>query len=101
MLEHPTRHYLKSRAREVEAISAAPAGPARVQAFMDGALRARSDALAALAALGLANNQLAKVVDERNQKVARLRTTMANLAEGFEPTTHARAPLSRAERQEP
>ena len=100
MLEHPTRHYLKSRAREVETISAAPAGQARMQAFMDGALRPRSDALAALAAVSLTNNQLAKVVHDRNRAVARLRTTLANLAEGFEPAAHARAPLSRAERQE-
>lgn len=100
MVDHPTRHYLRSRAREVEAISSAPAGPARVQAFMDGALRSRSDALASLSAVGLTNNQLAKVVHERNREVARLRFTLGNLAEGFAPTTHALAPLSRSERQE-
>ncbi len=99
MLEHPTRHYLRSRARELEAVNAAPTGRARIDAFMESVLRPRSDALAAVSTLGIASNEAAKLVQERNRAVARLRTTLANIPVEFESVPHARAPLSRAERQ--
>ncbi len=99
MLEHPTRHYLRSRARELEAVNAAPTGRARIDAFMESVLRPRSDALAAVSTLGIASNEAAKLVQVRNRAVARLRTTLANIPVEFESAPHARAPLSRAERQ--
>lgn len=67
MLEHPGRHYCYTHARQLEALSATPAAP-RVNAFMEGTLRPRSDALAAAASLGLRDEKLSNALQREAPK---------------------------------
>jgi len=98
MLEHPARHYCYTHARQVEALSATPAGQ-RVSVFMDGALRPRSDALAAAASLKLADSTLLETLQKRHRSMGRLRGVLAHMAESYEPASIAQCPLSREQRE--
>lgn len=92
MLEHPVRHYLRQRAREVASIGEVPRA-GRVQFLMDNFVRSRSDAMAALAAAGLTDNKLAVKIADKNKILARMRTSLASLAESFSPPAVTRVPL--------
>lgn len=98
MLEHPARHYCYAHARQVEALSATPAAQ-RVSAFMDGAVRPRSDALAAAASLKLGDEKLLGTLQKRHRSMGRLRGVLAHMAENFEPASIAQSPLSREQRE--
>jgi hypothetical protein len=99
MLEQPVRHYLYSRAREIEALGAIPHSM-RVQHLMERVVRPRSDAVASAAALGVADNRLAATLQDRHIAMGRLRGALSNLAETFEPRSIAQLPLSRPQREE-
>lgn len=98
MIEHPGRHYCYTHARQVEAVSATPAAQ-RVNAFMEGTLRPRSDALAAAASLKLGNEKLLETLQKRHRSMGRLRGVLAHMAETFEPASIAQCPLSREQRE--
>jgi hypothetical protein len=98
MLEHPGRHYCYTHARQVETLSATPAAQ-RVNEFMDKMLRPRSDALAAAASLKLGEEKLAQLLQRRHRSMGRLRGTLANMAETYEPSSLAQSPLSREQRE--
>ena len=99
MLDHPVRHYLHRRTREIEALSATPFA-VRPAFLMENSVRPRSDALAAAAALDLGDEGLARSLAKKNRHMGRLRGALANLADGWEPQTIAQAPLSRPQRED-
>lgn len=99
MLEHPARHYCYSRARQVELVGSVPHDQ-RVGTFMDRVLRPRSDALAASAALNIADEKLKTALEKRHRAMGRLRGVLAHMAEHHEPVTIAQCPLSREQREE-
>ncbi len=98
MLENAGRHYCYTHARQVEALSAVPATQ-RVNVFMEGTLRPRSDALAAAASLKLNDEALLKALDKRHRSMGRLRGVLANMVETHEPASVAQCPLSREQRE--
>jgi hypothetical protein len=98
MMDHPARHYLNQRAREFESLSSTP-GSLRVNHLMEHTVRPRSDALAAVAALGVTHNRLAATLHDRHRLMGRFRGAISNLAETFEPSSTARPPLSRSQRE--
>lgn len=99
MTEQPVRHYLYRRAREVEALSAAPVS-LRAGHFLEQSLRPRSDALAAVAALNLDNERLTRTLSDKNRHMSRMRIALADLADRFDPQTIAQSPLSRQQRED-
>lgn len=98
MLEHPARHYCYSHARQVEALGSIPASQ-RIAELMERSVRPRSDALAAAASLALGNEQLSDLLQKRHRAMGRLRGTLSNMAETYEPASLAQCPLSRDQRE--
>ena len=99
MIDHPARHYLSSRARQVETLSAAPLSQ-RASLFVNDMVRPRSDALAAAASLRLSDERLTSALMKRHLTMGRFRGALAALADGFEPATVAQCPLSRQQRED-
>lgn len=99
MMDHPARHYLNQRAREFESLSSTPSS-LRVNHLMEHTVRPRSDALAAVASLGITHNRLAATLQDRHRSMGRFRGALSNLAETFEPNSTAQAPLSRSQRED-
>lgn len=98
MLEHPGRHYCYTHARQVELLSSVPESQ-RIATFMDSALRPRSDAVAAAAALKLNDEKLLAALQKRHRGMGRLRGVLAHMAENYEPASIAQCPLSRDQRE--
>jgi hypothetical protein len=98
MIDHPARHYLHSHARQVETLGATPIAQ-RPQAFLDGMVRPRSDALAAAATLSLTDEKLRKSLNKHHLNMGRFRGALAAMAERFDAATVAPCPLSRAQRE--
>lgn len=99
VIEHSSRHYCYTHARQVEALSAVPAGQ-RVNVCMENALRPRSDALAAAAALNLSDPKLLEALQRRHRGMGRLRGVLAHMAETHQPASIAQCPLSREQREQ-
>lgn len=97
MFDHPVRHYLRQRAGEVASIGSVPQA-GRITFLMDSLVRPRSDAMAALTGAGLTDNKLAVKIANKNKTLARVRTSLANLAESFSPPSSTRVPLMPGQR---
>ncbi|MEC5325655.1 hypothetical protein [Aurantimonas sp. A3-2-R12] len=98
MLQQPTRHYLRQRAREVERLDGIPS-TARPSHYLEDNVRQQSDMMATAAALGVSNNQLAAKLNSEQARLARFRGAMAHLAESHEIRSIAREPETRSQRE--
>lgn len=97
MLAHPVRHYLHQRAREVEKLSGVPSA-SRVQFYVENTVRRKSDAMAAVASLGLTDNRLAASMQDRHRAMGKFRGVVAHLAESYSPASVSPLPSAREQR---
>lgn len=96
--QHPARHYLRQRAREVELVSAIPPS-LRVSEFLEKKVRPTSDAVAAAAALKLPDNTLAVAIAKRQKVTSRMRLALSSLADRYTPPEFVILPKARDERK--
>lgn len=95
MLDHPARHALYQRAREVEMLGSTPQS-VRVDRYLDERVRRVSDDVASAAGLSNLDDVLQKKLSEKQRQVSKFRQTMSHLAESAPPQSIAIAPSRRA-----
>ena len=98
MLQHPSRHFVYQRSRQVKEISAAPEA-VRIQTYLDNEVRRVSDDVAATTGFKSLNATLKKNLTEKQKKMGRFRQAMAHLAEVNPIEEPTKAPLDRQTRE--
>jgi hypothetical protein len=99
MLDHPARHAIYQRAREIEQLGEAPQS-LRAGQYLNQNVRRVSDDVARAAALPTVNVDLTKSLQDKQREMSRFRRMMAHLVEGAEPASIAVAPLRRQTRKD-
>lgn len=97
MIDHPARHALYQRAREVEWLSATPQ-TLRVVRYLDERVRPVSDHVAAMAGITGLDGMLQRSLIKKQSNVSRFRQAMAHLAEATPSNSVAVSPQRRATR---
>jgi hypothetical protein len=97
MFQQPVRHYLRQRAREIDALDAIPQD-ARPASYVESVRRV-SDAIARAASLGIPNNRLSLKLHDQQARLGRFRGVIAHFAESREVKTIAQLPQTRAQRE--
>ena len=98
MLQHPSRHFVYQRSRQVKEISAAPE-TVRVQTYLDKEVRRVSDDVAAAAGFKSLGDDLKKSLTGKQKRMGRFRQAMAHLAEVNPIEKPTEAPLDRRTRE--
>jgi hypothetical protein len=97
MLQHPARHAIYQRAREVESLSNVPQR-LRVREYLDQSVRRVSDDVASVAAFPVNDEDLAESLRKKQREVSRFRQMMAHIVEGADSASVAVAPPRRQTR---
>lgn len=98
MLEHPARHAIYQRAREVERLSGVPQS-LRAGQYLNQNVRRVSDDVARLAAVPIPDDELAESLRRKQREMGRFRQTMAHFVEVADPASVAATPPRRQARQ--
>jgi hypothetical protein len=83
MLNHPARHAIYQRAREVERLGAVPQS-LRASQYLNQNVRRVSDDIVRAAALPIVDVDLAKSLQDKHREMSRFRQMMAHLVESAE-----------------
>ena len=97
MIDHPARHALYQRAREIEWLSDTPQ-TIRVARYLDERVRPVSDDVAAIASVAGLDETLKKALIRKQNNLSRYRQAMAHLAEAVPLDSVAIPPPKRAAR---
>jgi hypothetical protein len=84
MLDHPARHAIYQRAREIERLSAVPQS-VRPGHYINESVRRVSDEVARVAAVPINNAELAKGLQDKQREMSRFRQMMAHFADALAP----------------
>jgi hypothetical protein len=98
MLEHPARHAIYQRAREIERLSSVPQS-LRAEHYLNQNVRCVSDDVARIAAVPMSDKDLAEGLQKKQREMSRFRQTMAHIVEGANSASVAVAPPRRQARQ--
>ncbi len=94
MLDHPARHAIYQRAREIERLGAVPQS-LRASQYLNQSVRRVSDDVARAAALPIADVDLAKTLQDKQREMSRFRQMMAHLVENAKSRSVAVPPPRR------
>jgi hypothetical protein len=94
MIDHPARHAIYQRAREIECLSAVPEG-VRAGQYLDQGVRCVSDDVAQIAAYPIADEALANALQKKQREMSRFRQMMAHIVDGLDAASVAVAPPRR------
>jgi hypothetical protein len=94
MLNHPARHAIYQRAREIERLSSVPE-TVRAGQYLNQNVRRASDDVAHVAAIPFDDPDLARVLREKQREMSRFRPMMAHLLESIASPSVAMAPPRR------
>jgi hypothetical protein len=94
MLNHPARHAIYQRAREIERLSSVPES-VRAGQYLNQNVRRASDDVAHVAAIPFDDPDLARVLREKQREMSRFRPMMAHLLESIASPSVAMAPPRR------
>ena len=97
MLNHPARHAVYQRAREIERLSAVPQS-VRADHYLNQSVRKVSDDLVQVASFPFDDDDLIKVLQYKQRAMSRFRQTIAHIVERDEPASVAIAPSRRQAR---
>ena len=97
MLEHPARHSLYRRARQIESLAGTPPS-LRVGWYLENFVRKVSDDVAAIAAIPEIGRSQKKVFGKQQSKLARFRRAVAHLPPPSEAQSVALLPARLATR---
>jgi hypothetical protein len=98
MLQHPGRHAIYQRAREIELLSTAPESLRAVQ-YLNQNVRRVSDHVAAVAAYPITDMDLTKTLQDKQRGMSRFRQMIAHLVETADCESVAVAPSRRRTRK--
>lgn len=98
MLQHPARHFVYQRSRQVRELSGTP-DALRPQVYLDNEVRRVSDDVASVAGFKSLTDDLRKSLATKQKKMARFRQAMAHLAESNPIKEPALAPKDRPSRE--
>jgi hypothetical protein len=98
MLDHPARHAMYQRAREIERLSAVPQS-VRAEHYLNLSVRRVSDDVAHVAAFPIGNTDLAKGLRNKQREMSRFRQMMAYVVESADSASVALAPPRRQARK--
>ena len=98
MLDHPARHAIYQRAREIERLSAVPQS-VRTGQYLNQSVRRVSDDVARVAVFPMDNADLAKVLQDKQREMSRFRQMIAHVAESGNSASVSTAPLRRQARK--
>ena len=98
MLNHPARHAIYQRAREIEHISAVPQS-LRAGQYLNQGVRKVSDDVAQVVAFFVEDDALAKRLKDKQREMSLFRQMIAHLVETDEVTSVAIAPARRQARR--
>lgn len=101
MLEHPVRHAVYQRAREIERLSGVPQS-VRAEDYLNQNVRSVSDAVARIAAVSMSDNDLAERLQKKQREMSHFRQTMAHIVgsnKGADSASVAVAPPRRQAQQ--
>jgi hypothetical protein len=98
MLEHPARHAIYQRAREIERLSSVPQS-VRAEQYLNQSVRRVSDDVARVAAVAANDEGLADGLQKKQREMGRFRQTMSHFVEGADSASVAMAPPRRHARQ--
>ena len=99
MLQHPSRHFIYQRSRQIGELSQAPEGIVRIQTYLDNEVRRVSDDVATVANFSSLNSGLKKSLAKRQERLGRFRKAVGRLAEASPIVTPSLIPLSRQARE--
>jgi len=94
MVEHPARHAIYQRAREIERISSVPQS-LRAANYLNQSVRKVSDDVAQVAAMSIGDAALTKSLQEKQREMSRFRQVIAHIVEVGQETSVAVAPPRR------
>lgn len=94
MLEHPVRHAIYQRAREVERLSSVPQS-LRAEHYLNQNVRSVSDDVARIAAIPMSDADLVVGLQKKQREMSRFRQIMAHIVEGADSASIAAAPPRR------
>jgi len=98
MLNHPARHAVYQRAREIERLSVVPQS-VRAGHYLNQNVRKVSDDVAQLAAFQIGDDDLVKGLQSKQREMSRYRQTIAHLVENDEVPSVAVTPSRRQVRK--
>jgi hypothetical protein len=98
MIDHPARHAIYQRAREIEWLSHVPQS-VRAGQYLNQSVRRVSDAVARIAAFSVSDEDLAEGLRRKQREISRFRQTMAHFVESAESASVAVAPPRRQVQQ--
>ncbi len=98
MVDHPARHAIYQRAREIEQLTTVPRTLRAVQ-YLNQTVRRVSDYVAGVAVLPNANADLAKSLQDKQREKSRFRQLMAHRIESAGSASVAMAPSNRRARK--
>lgn len=98
MIEHPARHAIYQRAREIERLSAVPQS-VRAKYYLDQTVRKVSDDVTQLAGFPVGDEELTKSLQGKQRETSRYRQAIAHLVESTEAASVAVSPLRRQARK--
>jgi hypothetical protein len=98
MLEHPARHAIYQRAREIERLSAVPQS-VRAGHHLNQGVRRVSDHIAQVATFPVGDAALAKRLREKQREMSRFRQMIAHVVYGGDASSVAVAPARRRARK--
>lgn len=98
MLDHPARHAIYQRAREIERLSAVPQS-IRGEQYLNQSVRRVSDDVARVAAFPIGDPDLLNGVQIKQREMSRFRQMMAHVVASANPASVAMAPPRRQVRE--
>jgi hypothetical protein len=98
MIEHPARHAIYQRAREIERLSAVPQS-VRAGEYLNQNVRRVSDAVVQIAAYPLGDDDLGRSLLKKQREMGRFRQMIAHIVEGSDSASIAVAPARRQSRR--
>jgi len=98
MLDHPARHAIYQRAREIERLSVVPQS-IRAGHYLDQSVRRVSDDVARIAAFPIGDAELTKGLQDKQREMSRFRQMIAHLVESGNAASVAVAPPRRQARK--
>jgi hypothetical protein len=98
MLDHPARHAIYQRAREIERLSAVPQSM-RAGHYLNQNVRKVSDDVAQVAAFPVGDDDLTKKLQSKQRQMSRFRQTVAHLVDSGDVASVAIAPPRRQARK--
>jgi hypothetical protein len=98
MIDHPARHAIYQRAREIERLSAVPQS-LRTAHYLDESVRRVSDEVARVAAFPIDNADLARGLRKKQKEMSLFRQIIAHVSDSANTASVAITPQRRQERK--